>query len=535
MDGFEIRTGLRALRARQCAAGGTRHRLPLDRRPGLDGRCGLPAVPGHAAQPHHALDGMRGGVSVIARPPTSPTGRRATGRAADRLFPSRPLPYRTEPDGHVATLVAHMPARLNAPNDVVVKSRRHDLVHRSALRHPDRLRRRPATFRAAAGAVPLDPETGDIRDRGRRISKGRMASPSRPTNGGSTSPKPATRRGRSPPVHPASSLSRRTARAVRRRRCFTRSSPGTATACGSTRTATSGPAPATACIASARRRAARQGAGTLSRVERRLGRRLSEPPFHRRLAAALCHFPEPARGGLPVSGRRLRIAAIRLLCPKPGEHGALLRRRFRLPVRQGGGGGRPSSRRSAHRVRPGGCPARGPGTGERHDLPAFCDRGVRHGSGIRAIRAGFRLERDLARRTGTPAGRLRRRDGVQFRDCDGHPLELLAFRPDVVPPAWQGAEGRFSGSTIRRSPLPRPSAQSRSTVNLVSCSASRSLNQGPEQARLDAMDAPVLEVTGLRPPGGAPPHLELLCYRQPEPLCTTVPSDNVFGNRHRSG
>jgi len=42
------------------------------------------------------------------------------------------------------------------------------------------------------------------------------------------------------------------------------------------------------------------------------------------------------------------------------------------------------------------------------------------------------------------------------------------------------------------------------------------------------MDAPVLEVTGLRPPGGAPPHLELLCYRQPEPLCTTVPSDNVL-------
>ncbi|MBB2964876.1 hypothetical protein [Methylobacterium sp. R2-1] len=41
---------------------------------------------------------------------------------------------------------------------------------------------------------------------------------------------------------------------------------------------------------------------------------------------------------------------------------------------------------------------------------------------------------------------------------------------------------------------------------------------GNGQARMDAVDDPVVEVTGLAPPGGAPPHLELLCYRAPGPI-----------------
>ncbi len=46
---------------------------------------------------------------------------------------------------------------------------------------------------------------------------------------------------------------------------------------------------------------------------------------------------------------------------------------------------------------------------------------------------------------------------------------------------------------------------------------SRSLNTGPEQARLDAVPSPTVEVTGLGFPDGRPPHVELLCYRGEHP------------------
>ncbi len=42
--------------------------------------------------------------------------------------------------------------------------------------------------------------------------------------------------------------------------------------------------------------------------------------------------------------------------------------------------------------------------------------------------------------------------------------------------------------------------------------AARSLNQGPEQERLDAVRGAVVEVTALNPAEVQIPHLELLCY-----------------------
>ncbi len=45
--------------------------------------------------------------------------------------------------------------------------------------------------------------------------------------------------------------------------------------------------------------------------------------------------------------------------------------------------------------------------------------------------------------------------------------------------------------------------------------ADRGLNRGPEQARLDGLPAPVVDVLTLVPPGRPTPHLELLHYREP--------------------
>lgn len=103
----------------------------------------------------------------------------------------------------------------------------------------------------------------------------------------------------------------------------------------------------------------------------------------------------------------------------------------------------------------------------------------------------------------------------KFRDPEGHPLELLAFPPEAVPEAWRGRETGdpclgLDHSAISVTDTARSVAFYDSLGLRV---ASRSLNTGPEQARLDAVADPVVEVTGLGFPDGRPPHVELLCYR----------------------
>jgi catechol 2,3-dioxygenase-like lactoylglutathione lyase family enzyme len=242
-------------------------------------------------------------------------------------------------------------------------------------------------------------------------------------------------------------------------------------------------------------------------------------------------FPEPARGGFPVSGRGLRIAAIRLLCPEPERtarfyEGAFDCQRDRAVERIALHLGAQRIDLVPAAARPVD-PAPANATTFQHfaivvsDMEAAYER-LREVPGWSAIsRAG--PERLPAASAGVTA--------FKFRDCDGHPLELLAFRPDAVPPAWQGAEGLFLGIDHTAITIAETERSIAFYGQLGFAPASRSLNHGPEQARLDAIDAPVLAVTGLRPPGGAPPHLELLCYRKPEPLCTTVPSDSVLATR----
>lgn len=107
----------------------------------------------------------------------------------------------------------------------------------------------------------------------------------------------------------------------------------------------------------------------------------------------------------------------------------------------------------------------------------------------------------------------------KFRDPEGHPLEFLAFPPDAIPEAWRrpGAAGPCLGldhSAISVADTARSVAFYESLGLSV---VSRSLNTGPEQARLDAVPAPTVEVTGLGFPDGRPPHVELLCYRGDHP------------------
>jgi len=111
----------------------------------------------------------------------------------------------------------------------------------------------------------------------------------------------------------------------------------------------------------------------------------------------------------------------------------------------------------------------------------------------------------------------------KFRDPEGHPLEFLAFPPDAIPQAWRrpGAADPcldpclgLDHSAISVADTARSVAFYESLGLSV---VSRSLNTGPEQARLDAVPSPTVEVTGLGFPDGRPPHVELLCYRGEHP------------------
>jgi catechol 2,3-dioxygenase-like lactoylglutathione lyase family enzyme len=105
----------------------------------------------------------------------------------------------------------------------------------------------------------------------------------------------------------------------------------------------------------------------------------------------------------------------------------------------------------------------------------------------------------------------------KFRDPEGHPLELLAFPSDNVPPRWREAPHRhgpclgIDHSAIVVSSTAASVAFYRQVLGFSVIGGS--LNRGREQEQLDAVPGAVVEVTALDP--GANPHLELLCYRSP--------------------
>jgi catechol 2,3-dioxygenase-like lactoylglutathione lyase family enzyme len=133
----------------------------------------------------------------------------------------------------------------------------------------------------------------------------------------------------------------------------------------------------------------------------------------------------------------------------------------------------------------------------------------------------------------------------KFRDPDGHPVELIAFAPGHVPPRWQTAAGAATALPASRMParvpalmpalVPAPTPAltqgiDHSAITVADAGRSvdfyrgllglaetaRQTNRGLEQALLDGLPAPVVDVVGLAA-GDAPPHLELLGYHRSGP------------------
>jgi catechol 2,3-dioxygenase-like lactoylglutathione lyase family enzyme len=123
----------------------------------------------------------------------------------------------------------------------------------------------------------------------------------------------------------------------------------------------------------------------------------------------------------------------------------------------------------------------------------------------------------------------------KFRDPEGHPLELIAFPPDNVPPRWRQAPHRdgpclgVDHSAIVVSDTASSVAFYRQVLGFSVVGGS--LNRGREQERLDAVPDAVVEVTALDPEAENPPHLELLCYRRPRGALVALRSNDIAATR----
>ncbi len=101
----------------------------------------------------------------------------------------------------------------------------------------------------------------------------------------------------------------------------------------------------------------------------------------------------------------------------------------------------------------------------------------------------------------------------KFRDPEGHPLELLAFPPDAVPERWQRSDATgFLGIDHSAISVANTSQSIDFYRRLGLQRSGGSCNAGPAQDKLDGAESSIVEVTALAPVE-APPHVELLCYR----------------------
>jgi catechol 2,3-dioxygenase-like lactoylglutathione lyase family enzyme len=127
-------------------------------------------------------------------------------------------------------------------------------------------------------------------------------------------------------------------------------------------------------------------------------------------------------------------------------------------------------------------------------------------------------------------------DACKFRDPEGHPLELLAFPAGRAPARWAGAAGAGPCLGVDHSAISVASSEASLAFyqGLGLRRTGGSLNQGPEQDRLDGLADTRVRVTALAPLGdgegdgdwgGAGPHLELLCYSRREPSPPVADND----------
>ncbi len=118
----------------------------------------------------------------------------------------------------------------------------------------------------------------------------------------------------------------------------------------------------------------------------------------------------------------------------------------------------------------------------------------------------------------------------KLRDPEGHPLELLAFPEDAAPEIWRGVGGLFLGIDHTAITVMDTGRSVAFWQGLGFTYVDGSVNTGTQQGALDGLDAPVVEVTSLAG-GGAAPHVELLCYREPQGVADAREVEDVLATR----
>ena len=119
----------------------------------------------------------------------------------------------------------------------------------------------------------------------------------------------------------------------------------------------------------------------------------------------------------------------------------------------------------------------------------------------------------------------------KFRDSEGHPLELLGFPPGGGPQIWQERRGGGLFLGIDHSAISVDDAER--SVEFFKQGfglklGERTLNQGVEQSRMDAVPDACVSVTPLQP-SQTPPHVELLGYHvgSRRPIAETTASNDI--------
>ena len=115
----------------------------------------------------------------------------------------------------------------------------------------------------------------------------------------------------------------------------------------------------------------------------------------------------------------------------------------------------------------------------------------------------------------------------KFQDPDGHPLELLEFPEHAVPPHWaaRSAYGVFLGIDHSAISVRDTATSTAFYQSLGFAVTGETFNHGKEQANLDGVPSPQVEVTALTL-AASNPHLELLCYRSGIHLPRRILSSN---------
>jgi catechol 2,3-dioxygenase-like lactoylglutathione lyase family enzyme len=103
----------------------------------------------------------------------------------------------------------------------------------------------------------------------------------------------------------------------------------------------------------------------------------------------------------------------------------------------------------------------------------------------------------------------------KFRDPEGHPLELLWFAPGHAPAQWRrfSGDGLFLGIDHSAVSVADTDRSGSFYGQLGLKRTGGSYNAGVEQARLDDVSQPSVQVTALSPSDRPTPHVELLSYR----------------------